>query len=158
MEQTVNIHPACAVGVSVPSGPRTIGGKEAATHREHILFICTANVDRSRTAEDLYRDDERYEVRSRGVARFATKELTRDDLDWAHRVFVMNESEDQHRTLIQMRFGKVNRPIVDLEIEDLWRRGDPELRRLLLRRLRKHLGAPRKEAPAAMMGESSEEG
>ncbi len=144
--------------MSVPPGPRTIGGEEAATHREHILFICTANVDRSKTAEDLYRDDERYAVRSRGVARFATRELTSDDLDWAHRVFVMNESEDQHRTLIQMRFGKVNRPIVDLEIEDLWRRGDPELSRLLLRKLKKHLGTPRSGARAALMGESSEEG
>jgi predicted protein tyrosine phosphatase len=133
-------------------------GEETATHREHILFICTANVDRSKTAEDLYRDDDRYEVRSRGVARFATRELTRDDLAWAHRVFVMNESEDQHRTLIQVRFGKVNRPIVDLEIEDLWRRGDPELRRLLLRRLKKHLGAPRAKTSAAVTSESSEEG
>jgi predicted protein tyrosine phosphatase len=122
------------------------------------LFICTANVDRSKTAEDLYRDDERYEVRSRGVAPFATRELTRDDLDWAHRVFVMDEKEDQHKTLIQMRFGKVHRPIVDLEIEDLWRRGDPELQRLLLRKLRKYLGTPRSGAPAAVVGESSEEG
>jgi len=40
--------------------------------RERILFVCTANVDRSRTAEDLYRADERYEVRSAGVAPFAT--------------------------------------------------------------------------------------
>jgi predicted protein tyrosine phosphatase len=120
--------------------------REAATARQHILFVCTANVDRSRTAEDLYAGDERYEVRSRGVARFATNELTRDDLDWAHLIFVMNESEDQHRTLIQMRFGKVNRPIIDLDIEDRWRRGDPELVGLLRRRLRPHLGAP---APAA---------
>jgi predicted protein tyrosine phosphatase len=148
----------CAAGVSVPPGPRTIGGEEAATARERILFICTANVDRSKTAEDLYRDDERYAVRSRGVARFATRELTRDDLNWADRVFVMNESEDQHRTLIQVRFGKVTQPIVDLEIEDLWRRGDPELSGLLLRRLKKHLGAPRSGERAAVVGESSEEG
>ena len=144
--------------MSVPPGPRTIGGKEAATHREHILFICTANVDRSKTAEDLYRDDERYAVRSRGVAPFAIREVTRDDLDWAERVFVMDEKADQHKTLIQVRFGKVNQPIVDLEIEDLWRRGDPELSRLLLRRLKKHLGEPRSGARAALMGESSEEG
>ena len=144
--------------MSVPPGPRTIGGKEAATHRERILFICTANVDRSKTAEDLYRDDERYAVRSRGVAPFATREVTRDDLDWAERVFVMDEKADQHKTLIQMRFGKVNRPIDVLEIEDLWRRGDPELSRLLLRRLKKHLGEPRSGAPAALVGESSEEG
>jgi len=34
------------------------------TPRERILFVCTANIDRSRTAEDMYREDARYEVRS----------------------------------------------------------------------------------------------
>ncbi len=111
--------------------------------RERILFVCTANVDRSRTAEDLYRDDERYEVRSAGVAPFATVPLTRDLLLWADRVFVMNEHQDQHRTLVRIRFPDVDRPVVDLDIEDRWSRGDPELVTLVLRRLRPHLGAPR---------------
>ena len=39
-----------------------------APRREHVLFVCTANRDRSRTAEDLYRADPRYDVRSAGVA------------------------------------------------------------------------------------------
>jgi predicted protein tyrosine phosphatase len=116
--------------------------EEAPTPREHILFVCTANVDRSRTAQDLYADDERYEVRSAGVAPFATVPLSRDLLLWADRVFVMNEDEDQHHTLIRIRFPDVSRPVVDLDIEDRWRRGDPELVSLLLRRLRPHLGAP----------------
>jgi predicted protein tyrosine phosphatase len=111
--------------------------------RERILFVCTANVDRSRTAEDLYRGDQRYEVRSAGVAPFATVPLSRDLLLWADRVFVMNEREDQHRTLIRIRFPDVDRPLVDLDIEDRWRRGHPELKDLILRRLRPHLGAPR---------------
>jgi protein-tyrosine phosphatase len=110
---------------------------------ERILFVCTANVDRSPTAEDLYRRDARYEVRSAGLAPFATIPLNRDLLLWADRVFVMNEREDQHRTLIRIRFPDVDRPLVDLDIEDRWRRGDPELVTLLLRRLRPHLGAPR---------------
>jgi len=114
------------------------------THRERVLFVCTANVDRSRTAEDLYRDDDRYEVRSAGVAAFATVPLTRDLLLWADRVFVMNEREDRHRTLIRVRFPDVDRPLVDLDVKDLWRRGDPDLVSLLVRRLRPHLGAPRK--------------
>ena len=113
------------------------------TSRERILFVCTANVDRSRTAEDMYRHDERYEVRSAGVAPFATVVVTRDLLLWADRVFVMNEREDQHRTLIRIRFPDVDRPIVDLDVEDRWHRGDPELVKLLTRRLRPHLGAPR---------------
>ncbi len=112
--------------------------------RERILFVCTANVDRSPTAEALYAEDERFEVRSAGVAPFARVPLTRELLLWADRVFVMNESEDQHRTLVRIRFPDVDRPIVDLDIRDLWNRGDPELVSILLRRLRPHLGAPQK--------------
>jgi protein-tyrosine phosphatase len=113
--------------------------------RERILFVCTANVDRSRTAEDLYRQDDRYEVRSAGVAPFATVVVTRDLLLWADRVFVMNEREDQHRTLIRIRFPDVDRPLVDLDVQDRWHRGDPELVKLLTRRLRPHLGAPQRD-------------
>lgn len=111
--------------------------------RERILFVCTANLDRSPTAEDLYRDDPRYDVRSAGVAPFAAVPLTRDLLLWADRVFVMNEREDHQRTLIRIRFPDVERPVVDLDVQDLWHRGDPDLVALLLRRLRPHLGAPR---------------
>jgi len=142
--------------VSVPSPPRTIGREEGATHREHVLFICTANVDRSRTAEDLYAEDDRYEVRSAGVAPFATVPLTRDLLLWADRVFVMNESEDQHLTRTRIRFPEVDRPIVDLDVEDRWPRGDPELVSLLLRRLRPHLGAPRRAPERGRVGPDEE--
>jgi predicted protein tyrosine phosphatase len=117
--------------------------------RERILFVCTANVDRSRTAEDMYVQDNRYEVRSAGVAPFATVIVTRDLLLWADRVFVMNEREDQHRTLIRIRFPDVNRPLVDLDVEDRWRRGDPELVKLLTRRLRPHLGPPQRRKGGA---------
>ena len=111
--------------------------------RERILFVCTANLDRSPTAQDLYDEDARYEVRSAGVAAFAAVPLTRDLLLWADRVFVMNEREDHHRTLIRINFPEIDRPVTDLDVRDLWHRGDPELVTLLLRRLRPHLGAPR---------------
>ena len=113
--------------------------------REHILFVCTANIDRSRTAEDLYRDDPRFEVRSAGTAPFATTPLTRELLEWADRVFVMSEKEDQHQTQIKLRFPSTDRPVVDLDVEDRWKRGHPELVRRVLRSLRPHLGAPRKK-------------
>ena len=128
--------------MSVPSGPRTIGSEETTTNRQRILFVCTANIDRSRTAEDLYSQDARYEVRSAGVASFAAVPVTRDLLLWADRVFVLNEDEDQHRTIIRIRFPDVDRPIIDLDVEDRWRRGHPDLKDLLLRRLRPHIGLP----------------
>jgi predicted protein tyrosine phosphatase len=112
--------------------------------RERILFICTANVDRSRTAEDLYRGDPRYEVRSAGTAPFATTPVTRELLQWADRVFVMSEREDRHHTQLKLRFPDTDRPVFDLDVEDRWRRGDPELVRRVLRSLRRHLGAPQK--------------
>ena len=117
-------------------------------HRERILFVCTANVDRNRTAEDLYRSDPRYEVLSAGVASFATTPVTRDLLLWADRVFVMCERGDKHQTLLKLRFPEIDRPIVDLDLEDRWPRGHPELVRRLLRRLAPHLGRPQGPAPA----------
>ena len=110
--------------------------------REHILFVCTANVDRSRTAEDLYRADPRYEVLSAGTSAYAKTPITREILLWADRVFVMSEREDRHRTLLRLRFPEVERPVVDLDVEDRWRRGDPELVRRLLTSLVPHLGPP----------------
>jgi predicted protein tyrosine phosphatase len=106
--------------------------------------VCTANIDRSRTAEDLYGDDPRYDVRSAGTAPFATVTLDRELLRWADRVFVMCEREDRHSTIIRLRFPDVERPVVDLDVEDRWRRGHPELISLLLKRLRPHLGPPRR--------------
>jgi predicted protein tyrosine phosphatase len=111
--------------------------------RQRILFVCTANVDRSRTAEDLYGTDPRYEVLSAGTGAFARTPVTREMLLWADRVFVMSEREDRHRTLLRLRFPEVERPVVDLDVEDRWRRGDPELVSRLLKKLVPHLGPPR---------------
>ena len=127
----------------VPGRTRIVN-QEAALGRERILFVCTANVDRSRTAEDLYRDDPRYEVLSACLASFAATPVTRELLQWADRVFVMRERDEQHRTLLKMRFPDVDRPVVDLDIEDRWYRGDPELVRRVLKRLVPHLGPPLK--------------
>jgi len=110
--------------------------------RERILFVCTANVDRSPTAEFLYLGDPRYEVHSAGTAPFATNPLSREMMLWANRIFVMNEREDRHRTLVKMRFPDVDRDVIDLDIEDRWRRGHPELVDRLLRALKPHLGPP----------------
>ena len=104
--------------------------------------MCTANIDRSRTAQDLYKGDPRYEVRSAGTADFATTPLTRELLNWAHRIFVMCERDDRHHTQIKMRFPDVKTPVVDLDIEDRWARGHAELKKRLLKKLRPYLGDP----------------
>ena len=52
----------------------------------------------------------------------------------------MSEKEDRHRTQLKLRFPEVDRPVVDLNIEDRWRRGHPELVARLLKMLKPHLG------------------
>jgi predicted protein tyrosine phosphatase len=113
--------------------------------RERILFVCTANIDRSPTAESLYAGDPRYEVLSAGTAPFAVVPLSQRILEWADRIFVMNEREDHHKTDILQRFPGLKLEIVDLDIEDRWYRGDPQLISMLLKKLTAHLGAPQKQ-------------
>lgn len=119
-------------------------GKEGPLARQRILFICTGNIDRSRTAEDLYKGDPRYEVRSAGTAAFATVPVSRELLLWADRVFVMCEREDRHHTLLRSRFPDLCASVVDLDIEDRWHRGDPELVRRLVTKLTPYLGPPQR--------------
>ena len=113
--------------------------------RERILFLCTASVDRSPTAADLYAEDPRYEVRAAGLAPFARVAVDRALVAWADRIFVMDERRERHLTLLKVRFPAQARKVVDLDVEDRWRRGDPTLVRLLKRRLKPHLGLPQKE-------------
>ena len=115
--------------------------------RERILFVCTANVDRSPTAEARSAADGRYEVRSAGTAPFPPVPIDRELRLWADRVFVMSEAEDHHRTWLRLRFPDVQREVVDLDVPDRWRRGDPRLVELLRKRLRPHLGAPGQAGP-----------
>ncbi len=133
-----------------PGRPKRLPGVESHRRsnlkRERILFVCTANVDRSRTAEDLYARDPRYEVLSAGTAAFATTPVSRELLLWAERVFVMCERRDGHQSALRQRFPGVERDVVDLDIEDRWLRGDPELVRHLIRRLAPHLGPPQRAA------------
>ncbi len=112
--------------------------------KEHILFVCTANRDRSPTAEALYREDPRYEVRSAGTAPFAANPLSAELLRWADRVFVMCEREDQHQTQIKLRFPSIGCRITDLDVEDRWPRGHPDLVARLLKKLIPHLGEPQR--------------
>ena len=100
--------------------------------------------ERETVRREIALTDAGRKVLSAGLAPFAAPPMSRELLQWADRVFVMCEREEQHRTLLKLRFPDVQRPVVDLDIEDRWYRGDPELVRRMLKRLVPHLGQPRK--------------
>ncbi|MEL7267827.1 MAG: protein tyrosine phosphatase, partial [Planctomycetota bacterium] len=69
--------------------------------RIKVLFVCSKNQWRSPTAEMVYDDDPRVEVRSRGTARSAKQTVRSGDLDWADLVLVM---EDKHRQRLRAEY------------------------------------------------------
>jgi predicted protein tyrosine phosphatase len=94
-----------------------------------LLFVCAMNQWRSPTAEAMYRNDARLEVRSAGVRSEAKRRLTPAEVSWADAIFVM---EHKHKAWIQERFREQELPrIIVLDIPDDFTYLDPELQRLL---------------------------
>ena len=91
-----------------------------------ILFVCTANQCRSRTAEDLYVQDPRYQVISAGTdvceAEPDERPVTRELVDWAELIVAM---EPYHKRVLIERFPGCESKIVVLNIPDRFCRGDP---------------------------------
>lgn len=94
-----------------------------------VLFVCALNQWRSPTAEVLYRDDARLEVRSAGIRQGAKRRISENDLHWANVIFVM---EREHKQWIQEHFRDTALPQIQvLDIPDDLEYMNPELQRLL---------------------------
>lgn len=100
-----------------------------------ILFICSANRYRSRTAYELFKNNSTIEVDSCGLVRFyvqdtikyhwsEAKEFTRELYDWADIVYVM---EPYHLQLLTDKGINWVPKTINLNIEDIYEYNDPEL-------------------------------
>ena len=101
-------------------------------HRK-ILFVCTYNIDRSRTAEDIYSTRQDLEVKSAGTSEYAATTLNNELLEWANEVYVM---EDMHMQYIKTSFPQHIDKTVVLNIYDSFKRGNPLLVNLLQEKLK----------------------
>ena len=102
------------------------------------LFVCNQNRLRSPTAQQVFGNEPTLEVRSAGVDRDATVPLTRDLLEWADVVFVM---EWRQRNVIHKRYRDLyaSKQIICLYIPDTYAYMDNELVVLLRQRVSVHL-------------------
>ena len=98
------------------------------------LFVCTANLQRSPTAENLFHGWEGvWEARSAGIMPDPDRnQLTQELIDWADLVVVM---ETIHSQYITSHFQCSARKIRILNIADKYFRDDPELVRELRRKV-----------------------
>lgn len=97
----------------------------------NILFLCTANIQRSRTAEELFKS--RYPDHSFRSAGLSEKECSRNEstlcteemLQWADHVYVF---EQMHIDRIEQHTGqRYIHKIECLEIEDIYQYMQAEL-------------------------------
>ena len=108
-----------------------------------ILFLCTSNIHRSKTAHDYYKDlDKTNEFKSAGLnerncKRYGSTVCTEDLLEWADTVFVM---EQKHIERIKMYTeDRFLHKIINLEIDDDYGYMDSNLIKLIIHKTKKYL-------------------
>jgi predicted protein tyrosine phosphatase len=108
--------------------------------RLNVLFVCDGNRFRSPTAQALYEDDPRLNVKSSGLLPEAPVRVTRGLLEWADVIFVM---EKRQRNKIRSKYEDIylHKRIVCLYIRDEYDFMDPTLVGLLRDRVERNLAS-----------------
>ncbi|MCB9282652.1 MAG: phosphotyrosine protein phosphatase [Lewinellaceae bacterium] len=103
-----------------------------------ILFVCTVNKYRSKTAEKVFGDYEQYETKSAGIDKEAVVQLNQELLDWADLIVVM---EKRHRNWLGKKFREAykTKPVKCLEIPDEYDYMQPELVSELKQKMSKYI-------------------
>lgn len=95
----------------------------------NVLFVCGKNQWRSPTGEAIYKNDQRFCVRSAGLSKVARRRLTMSDLEWADLVLVMER--EQKLRIVQHYSCTAMPEIVSLDIPDIYPFMNEELVELL---------------------------
>ena len=92
----------------------------------NVLFICSRNKWRSRTAETIFKNNQTHTIRSAGTESEARIRVTEKLINWADLIFVM---EKRHKERLTDRFGVLmdDKDVVILNIEDNYQYMDAEL-------------------------------
>jgi len=96
----------------------------------NILFVCSKNKWRSRTAETLFQSDQRHKVRSAGTENDARIRITEKLINWADLIFVM---EKRHKERLEEKYGMLlgRKQVIILDIQDEYKYMDTELIEML---------------------------
>lgn len=97
----------------------------------NVLFVCNQNLNRSKTAEQIFKG--KFSTKSAGL--YNEKPVTDKQLSWADVVVVM---EDSQRTELARRFPKeyMKKRILSLNIPDVYHYNQPELIKALNSRVK----------------------
>ncbi|MCL1836273.1 MAG: hypothetical protein FWG46_01865 [Treponema sp.] len=84
-----------------------------------ILFVCSANIDRSPTAELIYSSKKNLEVKSAGVSDYAMTPITIELIQWADIILCM---EKKHMHKIKKKYSDIvpSKVIDSLNVPDVY--------------------------------------
>ena len=105
--------------------------------RPNILVVCGRNKKRSRTAEHIFKNDDRFNIRSAGLSPKSDRKISEKDLNWSDLVFVM--VKDQRSKLKELYLQAELPPVEILNIEDDYEFMNEELIQLLTERINESL-------------------
>lgn len=96
----------------------------------NILFVCSINKVRSRTAEFIYSKNKRHKVRSAGTETSARVPVTSELIKWADKIFVMEEHHEEYLKHYYTNETR-QREIIVLDITDFYFFMEPKLVKLI---------------------------
>lgn len=96
----------------------------------NILFICSRNKWRSRTAETIFKNHPVHQIKSAGTTSSARVRVNQSLIDWAEVIYVM---EDKHEAQLVERFPNLRKgkEIIVLDIPYDYQYMDEELIEIL---------------------------
>jgi len=92
----------------------------------NILFVCSRNKWRSRTAETIFKDSQDFNVKSAGTEPSARIKVSANLIDWADLIFAM-EKRHKQRLVEKFPLLTADKQIIVLDIQDEYQYMDSEL-------------------------------
>lgn len=104
----------------------------------NLLFVCSENRLRSPTGEAVFSKFEGINAIGCGTNQDAETVVSGDLIEWADIIFVMEKS---HRNKVSTKFKALlkQKKLVCLDIADNYERMDPDLVRLLINKVSRHV-------------------
>ena len=97
--------------------------------KPNLLVICGRNKKRSRSAETIFKNDNRFYIRSAGLSPQSNRKVSEKDINWADQIIVM---ESNQRSKLSSQFRYLELPQIEiLHIPDDYEYMDEELIELL---------------------------
>jgi len=92
--------------------------------KKNVLFVCSRNKWRSKTAETIFRNHLLWNVKSAGTSNSAERKVSLELINWADEIYVM---ERKHKEIIEKKFGRIEQRITILDIPDEYQYMDQDL-------------------------------